>query len=259
VSQPNLSERLGIAGTGAIATGLARLAASGGAVVMWARSPESAERARSEAGDGIEVTTELDDLGSCTFVVEAVVEDPGVKGDLLKRLDGLVPAETLLATTTSSLSVGELAAACGRADRFAGLHVFNPVERMKLVELVFPAGASDSTRERSHALCEALGKEAVEVPDAPGFVVNRLLFPYLLAAVRMLDREGIAPDVVDRCMKLGARHPMGPLQLLDQVGLDVSAAIGESIGEEVPDRMRDLIAAGRLGRKTGSGFYTYDE
>ena len=97
------------------------------------------------------------------------------------------------------------------------------------------------------------------MPDAPGFVVNRLLFPYLLAAVRMLDREGIAPDVVDRCMKLGARHPMGPLQLLDQVGLDVSAAIGESIGEEVPDRMRDLIAAGRLGRKTGSGFYTYDE
>jgi 3-hydroxybutyryl-CoA dehydrogenase len=165
--------------------------------------------------------------------------------------------DALLATTTSSLSVGALAAASGRPERFAAVHVFNPVEKMKLVELSFPEQASDETRRRFHALCESLGKTAVEVPDSAGFVVNRLLFPYLFDAVRVLERDGLEPEVVDTCMKLGAGHPVGPLALLDFIGLDVAVAIGESIGAEVPQRVREMIAEGRLGRKSGAGFYEY--
>jgi 3-hydroxyacyl-CoA dehydrogenase len=255
VSQPSLSERLGIAGTGAIARGLARLAAPLGEVVVWARSPESAARARAEISCGVGVTTDAADLAGCTYVVEAVVEDPAVKAELLGELDAAAGDDTILASTTSSLSVAELASATGRPDRFAGLHVFNPVEKMDLVELAYPAEASESTRARTRGLCEALGKTPVEVPDAPGFVVNRLLFPYLFSAVRFMEEHGMEPADVDACMKMGAGHPMGPLRLLDMVGLDVAAAIGESIGEPVPRRIRELIAEGALGRKTGRGFY----
>ena len=159
--------------------------------------------------------------------------------------------DTVLATTTSSLSVAGLAEASGRPDRFAALHVFNPVEKMELVELSFPPRRPRETRRELRELCERLGKTAVEVPDAAGFVVNRLLFPYLFDAVRLLEQSGIDPESVDTCMKLGAGHPMGPLALLDFVGLDVAAAIGESIGAEVPDRVRELMAEGKLGRKAG--------
>ena len=203
------------------------------------------------------MVTELSELAACDVVVEAVAEDPEVKRELHTELGGLLSAEALLATTTSSLSVSELAAASGRPDRFGGLHVFNPVERMDLVELAFPAEASEETRGRFRAFCESLGKTPVEVPDSAGFVVNRLLFPYLFDAVRMLERDGVAPETVDTCMKLGAGHPMGPLALLDFVGLDVAAAIGDSIGAEVPDRVRELVAEGRLGKKTRAGFYDY--
>jgi 3-hydroxybutyryl-CoA dehydrogenase len=190
-------------------------------------------------------------------VVEAVVEDPDVKGELLPRIAALVDDSAILATTTSSLSIEELAVASGRAERFAGLHVFNPVEKMPLVEMVFPSVASDDTRARTEALCQAIGKTPVEVPDTPGFVVNRLLFPLLFNAVRLMDQYDLSPETVDACMKLGAGHPMGPLKLLDMVGLDVSASIGEQIGEEVPARIRELIADGALGRKSGRGFYEY--
>jgi 3-hydroxybutyryl-CoA dehydrogenase len=135
--------------------------------------------------------------------------------------------------------------------------VFNPVEKMKLVELSFPEEATAETKLELHRLCERLEKTAVEVPDAAGFVVNKLLFPYLFDAVRLLERDGIDAQGIDTCMKLGAGHPMGPLALLDFVGLDVAAAIGESIGTEIPDRVRELIAEGKLGRKAGHGFYTY--
>jgi 3-hydroxybutyryl-CoA dehydrogenase len=244
-------------GRGAVASGLARLAAPLGEVVVWARSDESAERARGEISCGVGVTTDLADLAGCSFVVEAVVEDSGVKAGLLGELHAAVTDHAVLATTTSSLSVTELAGASGRADRFAALHVFNPVDRMSLVELAFPPEASDETRSRTRALCEALGKTPVEVPDVPGFVVNRLLFPYLFSAVRLVDEQGLEPEAVDACMKLGAGHPMGPLKLLDMVGLDVAAAIGEAIGEPAPPRVQELIAEGALGRKAGRGFYTY--
>ena len=135
--------------------------------------------------------------------------------------------------------------------------MFNPVTRMKLIELAFPEAASPTTRTRARELCEALGKTAVEVPDIPGFVVNRLLFPYLFSAVALQSETGMAAEDIDRCMTLGAGMPMGPLALLDFVGLDVSMAIGEEIGVDVPQDLIELVDDGALGRKTKRGFYTY--
>ena len=249
--------RLGIAGSGAIARGLARAAASAGETVLWARKEESAARAREALEESGVVVTDLEHLTDCDIVVEAVAEDLEVKKGLLERLGGVLPDSTVLATTTSSLSVTALAEASGRPDRFGGLHVFNPVEKMALVELVFPDAASEDTRARLRKLCEEMDKTAVEVPDSAGFVVNRLLFPYLFDAVRLIETGGLDPEAIDTCMKLGAGHPMGPLKLLDLVGLDVSAAIGDEIGVDVPERVRSLVAEGKLGRKSGAGFYDY--
>jgi 3-hydroxybutyryl-CoA dehydrogenase len=264
-----VSERVGIAGTGAIACGLAAVAAQRGQVVVWARSDRSAERAdakvRSLCGKAgasvngnVRVTCDTGELAGATFVVEAIVEDPQAKCALMGDLGRSLADDAILATTTSSLSIAELAAASGRPDRFVGLHVFNPVPRMDLVELAFPPAASEATRSRTHALCEALGKTAVEVPDTPGFVVNRLLFPYLFEAVRLMERTGLEPEAIDTCMRLGAGHPLGPLALLDLVGLDVAAAIGRTIGADVPEPIEAMIADGALGRKAGRGFYTYE-
>jgi 3-hydroxybutyryl-CoA dehydrogenase len=252
-----MAETLGIAGSGAIACGLARAAAGSHEVVLWARSNGSADRACGRVEDAAKVVTNLAELGACELVVEAIAEEAEAKAGLYGRLGGVLNDEAVIATTTSSLSVAALAAASGRPERFAALHVFNPVEKMALVELSFPSEASADTRRRVHRMCEALGKTAVEVPDAPGFVVNRLLFPYLFDAVRLLERDGVQPEAVDTCMTLGAGHPMGPLALLDFVGLDVAAAIGDSIGVEVPGRVRQLIDEGRLGKKAGAGFYEY--
>jgi len=247
-----VQERIGIVGSGAIATGIARAAAEHGDVVLWARSEESADRARDRVE--AEVYTDLEALADRTIVIEAVVEDQAAKTSLYQRLP--LRDEALLASTTSSLPVTELGRESGRPDRFGALHFFNPVHRMELVELAFPPEATEDTRWRLRALCEHLDKTVVEVPDIPGFVVNRLLFPYLFSAVALLD-EGMAPEDVDTCMKLGAGHPMGPLALLDFVGLDVAVAIGESIGSDVPARVRELAASGRLGKKSGAGFYDY--
>ena len=264
-----MSERVGIAGAGAIACGLAAVAAQHGQVVVWARSDSSAERAGAQVralcekaganvNGNVHITCDSGDLAGASFVVEAIVEDPEAKCALMRDLGRSLRDDAILATTTSSLSIAELAEASGRPDRFVGLHVFNPVPKMDLIELAFPAAASEQTRSRALALCEALGKTAVEVPDTPGFVVNRLLFPYLFEAVRLMERTGLEPEAIDTCMRLGAGHPLGPLALLDLVGLDVSAAIGRTIGADVPERLEAMIAAGALGRKSGRGFYTYD-
>jgi 3-hydroxybutyryl-CoA dehydrogenase len=252
-----MAEPLGIAGSGAVACGLARAASGSHDVVLWARSNGSADRACAKLEDAARVVTDLAALSACPIVVEAIAEEAAAKQALYGRLGEVLADDALIATTTSSLSVAALAAASGRPERFAALHVFNPVEKMQLVELSFPDEATAETRRRFHALCESLGKTAIEVPDMPGFVVNRLLFPYLFDAVRLLERNGLEPEAVDTCMKLGAGHPVGPLKLLDYVGLDVAAAIGDSLGAEVPDRVREMIAEGRLGSKTGAGFYEY--
>jgi 3-hydroxybutyryl-CoA dehydrogenase len=264
-----LSKRLAIAGSGAIACGLAATAAHHGPVLLLARSDSSAERARATVEktlskleaevdpEHIQIVTDPQELAPATYVVEAVVEDHDIKARLHAELDAIIGADAILATTTSSLSVQRLADASGRPDRFLGLHVFNPVTKMQLIELIFPAAASAETRARTLAMCEDFEKTPVEVPDIPGFVVNRLLFPYLFSAVRLLEETGMDPEDVDTCMRLGAGHPMGPLALLDLVGLDVSAAIGETIGEPVPARVQELISEGALGRKSGRGLHSY--
>lgn len=264
-----MQERLAIAGAGTIACGLAAIAARHGEVVLWARSDSSAERAGKavfkhceklgDPGAAMHVTISTDQaaLHGETFIVEAVVEDPDHKSELLAELGAAADPDAILATTTSSLSIAALAEASGRPERFVGLHVFNPVPRMELIELAFPPQASDEVRGRARTLCEDLGKTPVEVPDMPGFVVNRLLFPYLFDAVRLMAETGMEPADVDRCMTLGAGMPMGPIALLDFVGLDVSQAIGETIGAEVPERLVELVRGGAVGRKAGRGFYEY--
>ena len=263
-----MPETVGIAGTGAIACGLAAVAAQHGRVVVWARSESSAQRAQGkvvklcekegvDVNGNVEVTEDIGALAGASFVVESIVEEAGAKAELIRELAATVGDDAILATTTSSLSVEDLAAASGRPERFVGLHVFNPVTKMDLIELVFPRAASDDTRRRAGELCEALGKTAVEVPDTPGFVVNRLLFPFLFEAVRLMEQTGLEPEAVDACVKLGAGHPMGPLALLDLVGLDVAASIGNTIGADVPPRIARMIESGELGRKAGRGFYAY--
>ena len=255
-------EAPGIAGSGAIATGLAAVSTTTADTILLARSEASAWRAEEKVVaacakiEGAEpsrlrVTTNPADLSDCDVIVEAIVEEVEPKGELLSTIAEACP-DSDLATTTSSLSIGAIAAAAG-TDRLYGLHVFNPVPRMKLVEVCFPDGAAGS-REKALAWCAALGKTAVEVPDQAGFVVNRLLFPYLFEAVRLIERTGMEAGEVDTCMKLGAGHPMGPLALLDFVGLDVSQAIGDALfAENRRGRQQASGNAGRVGRRRKAG------
>ncbi len=266
--------RPGIAGSGTIGCGIAACASQLGPVHLLARSDASAwnaeEISQAEAEkldegrpERIKVTTDPSDLADCDLVVEAIIEDAEAKTALLKTLVVACP-DSDLASTTSSLLLDDLRDRSGAGHRFFGMHVFNPVTRMELVELCLPEDVHPGLRERAHAWCDALGKTAVEVPDQAGFVVNRLLFPLLFEAVRLVEQTGLDAPSVDACMRLGAGHPMGPLKLLDFVGLDVAAAIGASLhadsgreSDRVPERIHELIAAGKLGRKTGEGFYEY--
>lgn len=265
-------ERPGIAGSGVIACGLAANATQAGEVRLLARSDASAwraeENAQGAAGkvdggspDRIRVTTDPDDLADCDLIVEAIAERGEAKIELLRAL-GEACAGADLASTTSSLSIVALGEGSGHPDRVFGLHPFNPVIRMELVELCLPDSLRAGVGERVQEWCGALGKTAIEVPDQPGFVVNRLLFPYLFDAVRLLERTGMSAADVDSCMRLGAGHPMGPLRLLDFIGLDVAQAIGESLhadsdepAHEVPGLIIELVGEGKLGRKSGAGLY----
>jgi 3-hydroxybutyryl-CoA dehydrogenase len=254
---------------------LAAVATTTGDTILLARSEASAWRAEEKVVaacakiEGAEpsrlrVTTDPKDLADCDIVVEAVIEEVEPKGEVLSAVAEACP-DADLATTTSSLSVAEIANAANITGRLFGLHVFNPVPRMKLVEVCFP-DSGDGTREKALAWCAAMGKTAVEVPDQAGFVVNRLLFPYLFDAVRLIERTGMEAGEVDACMKLGAGHPMGPLALLDFVGLDVSEAIGDALyadsadpAHKPPGLMVQMAGEGKLGRKSGAGFYDYSE
>lgn len=267
-------DRPAIAGSGTIACGLAASASKLSRTMLLARSDASAWRAEEQAhslcakvdgGDpsNVKVTTNPADLAECDIAIEAIVEDEKAKVELLTTLDDACP-DADLATTTSSLSVAKLGADSGNPERTFGLHPFNPVVRMELIELCVPQGAREEIGTRARAWCEAMGKTVVEVPDEPGFVVNRLLFPYLFDAVRLLEQTGMQPEEVDRCMTLGASYPMGPLALLDLVGIDVAVAIGEALFADSdekhhrpPGRLTTLMAEGKLGRKTGNGFYDY--
>lgn len=268
-------ERPAIAGSGTIACGLAACASVASKVVLLARSDASAWRAEEqshslcakvEGADAkrVKVTTRPTDLATCDVVIEAVVEELEPKVELLRTVgDGAPDAD--LASTTSSLSLEELGSGAGYPERTFGLHPFNPVVRMELVEICIPQAASGEIGARARTWCESIGKTVVEVPNEPGFVVNRLLFPYLFDAVRLMEQTGMTADDVDRCMTLGANYPMGPLALIDLVGVDVAVAIGEALYSESqeehhrpPGRLIALVDEGKLGRKSGAGFYEYD-
>lgn len=269
--------RVAILGTGTIATGLAAVASTRAErVVVIGRSTKSVEAARpaltkslsrveGSRGEVIEITTDASHVDGADFVVEAVAERIEVKADVLGTAAERAPGADF-ATTTSSLGVGAIGEACRRPESLVGLHVFNPVPDMALVEVCVPGAVDPSVGDRVEAWCRAVGKNPVRVPDTPGFVVNRLLFPYLFAAVRLMERTGLPAADVDTCMTLGLAHPMGPLALLDLVGLDVAVAIGDALfedsadpGDRAPESILGMVEKGDLGRKSGRGFYDYSD
>jgi 3-hydroxybutyryl-CoA dehydrogenase len=279
-------KRVGIVGSGTMGSGVAEVAlASGFEAVLRSRSESGAKAAQADlerslakrvskgkleqdAADEMllrfSATTSLDELGNCDLVIESVIEDLGTKKAIFAELDKVCPPEAVLTTNTSTLPVVDLAMATERPDKVCGLHFFNPAPLMSLVELVKPITAADDTLATARAFAEACGKTVVETADQAGFVVNALLFPYLNNAVRLLESGVASAEDIDLAMKGGCNFPMGPLALLDLVGLDVSVAILEALHSETGDanfcpvpRLRRMVSAGQLGRKSGKGFFSY--
>jgi len=279
-------ERLGIVGSGIMGSGIAEVAAKAGSTVLLrSRKQESADamvaalgkslakqvsrgkldEAEAEAVQGrVSATADLEALADCDMVIESVVEDLDVKKQLFVELDRIVKGGAILATNTSTLPVVEMAVETGRPERVIGVHFFNPAAAMSLVEVVRTLLSSDETVAEAVAFAEACGKGPVVVEDRAGFIVNALLFPYLNNAVRMLENRTASRDDIDAAMKGGCGFPMGPLALLDLVGLDTSVAILDALYVEFRDPnyaavplLRRMVAAGQLGRKSGLGFYDY--
>lgn len=277
---------VGILGSGIMGSGLAEVAARAGhQVVVRSRSQAAAdamvagvakglakqvERGKLDAAESeailgrISATDALEQLADCDLVIESVVEDLAIKRGLFAELDGIVKPTGILATNTSTLPVVELAMVTGRPGQVCGIHFFNPAPAMKLVEIIRPLTASDETIATATAFAVACGKDAVEVKDRAGFIVNALLFPYLNNAVRMWEQGTASLADIDTAMKGGCNFPMGPFALLDLVGLDTSLSILDALYAEFRDpnyaavpTLRRMVAAGHLGRKTKHGFFTY--
>jgi 3-hydroxybutyryl-CoA dehydrogenase len=284
---PEPSSPVGVLGCGLMGAGIAQVSAAAGyeTVILEvdaARLDQGLARIRRTLGVGVEKgkvtaedrdgtiarlrgTTSYADLAPCRFIIEAIVEQLEVKKDAYHKLEALVGPETIFASNTSSLCITELAAATRRPDRFVGLHFFNPVPLMKLVEVIRALTTSDATHATMLAFARSLGKEVIGAPDRPGFIVNRLLVPYLLDAIRAYERGLGTVEDIDRSMTLGCGYPMGPFTLLDFVGLDTTLYIANIMYDEFreqafapPPLLKRMVAAGWLGKKSGRGFYRYE-
>ncbi len=280
------TETIAVLGAGLMGSGIAQVAAAAGyRTILRDTVPAQLEKARAaiaaslgkleekgklpagtrDAALGrLAATADLNAAAGAAIIIEAVPEDLELKNRLWRELDALVPPGTIFASNTSSLSIGDMAAATARPDRMVGLHFFNPVPLMPLVEVVRGAETSPATLERALAFARRLGKEPVVARDRSGFIVNRLLVPYLLDAIRALEEDVASVPDLDTGMRLGAGHPMGPLTLADLVGLDTLARIGEIMRKEYgedryapPALLRRMVSAGWHGRKSGRGFYDY--
>jgi 3-hydroxybutyryl-CoA dehydrogenase len=281
-----MTKRVGVVGSGIMGAGIVEVAAKAGhEVVLRSRQQQTAERAvasleaslakqvdkgkladdeRSAVLQRVTATADLGELSGCDLVIESIVEDLAEKKELFRELDRLCGEHTVLATNTSTLPIIEMAMETNRPEKVCGVHFFNPATVMALVEIVRPLTAADETIAEARAFAEGCGKKPVEVKDRAGFIVNALLFPYLNNAVRMLE-EGVAnKNDIDEAMKGGCGFPMGPLALLDLVGLDTSVAIMDALYEEFRDPnyapiplLRRMVSAQQLGRKSGQGFYDY--
>jgi 3-hydroxybutyryl-CoA dehydrogenase len=279
-------KRVGIVGSGIMGSGIAEVAAKAGfEVVLRSRSQETADamvaglekslakqvdRGKLEAAERdavrgrVRAVADLGELRDCDLVIESIVEDLAAKKHLFTELDRICPDHTVLATNTSTLPVVEMAMNTGRPDKVCGIHFFNPAPMMALVEVVRAITSSDETIESATTFATTCGKNAVLVKDQAGFIVNALLFPYLNNAAKLFDAGVATRDDIDAAMKGGCNFPMGPLELLDLVGLDTSLAILEALYAEFKDPnyaaapvLRRMVSAERLGRKTGLGFYEY--
>jgi len=279
-------KRVGVLGCGLMGSGIAQVAAAAGydtvvrdvskdlldrgragiekSLAKFVEKGKLDAAARDATLKRLTFTTTVADLKGVDIVIEAITEDVGLKNALFKELDGLCGPATIFASNTSSLTIAEMAAATKRADRFVGLHFFNPVPLMQLVEVVRTVTTTDETFKRAFAFAKSLGKEAVAAKDNSGFIVNLLLVPYLLDAIRAVERGvGSVPDV-DKAMQLGCGYPMGPLTLLDFVGLDTTYHIAEIMFKEYreqryapPPLLKRMVLAGMYGKKGGKGFYDY--
>ncbi len=280
-------EVIGVLGAGQMGSGIAQVAASAGWQVRLADATlESAERAKAKIGNGLKKLVEkgklaeevaaatlgritpvgaLEDLATSDLVVEAVTEHLETKLGLFQRLDAAVKPGAILASNTSSISITRIAAATKRPTQVLGMHFFNPVPVMKLVEVIRALQTSDESYATAVAVVQKLNKTAVTAKDSPGFLVNRILLPLLIEAVFTLEQGLGTPEDIDQAAKLGLNHPMGPLELSDFIGLDTVLAIADVFHREfadskyrAPTLLRNYVAAGWLGRKTGRGFYRYD-
>jgi 3-hydroxybutyryl-CoA dehydrogenase len=279
--------QIGVVGAGFMGSGIAEVSARAGVgVTLYEPQAAALEHSRSSiegsvaraikrerltADEGedllgrIQWSTDLDALADSDLVVEAIVEDAAIKAKIFKELDAAVRPEAILASNTSSIPIAGLAAATGRPDRVLGLHFFSPVPVMKLVEVVVGLGTAPETVVRVEGFAAQIGKTAIKTKDRSGFIVNFLLIPYLMAAVRMYEEGFASREDIDEGMKLGCGHPMGPLTLCDFIGLDVLYSLCDSLYEEFkrdeyapPPLMKRMVVSGHLGRKSGRGFYEYE-